>query len=730
MAWNDNVSLGSINASNLKGRTFSINTKEECAVLYSGATLTTSWTSDGGRPSSGGVDSYFTSNTNHVIPFIVTFRDNGEYNSVLNLTSVSATVTSHPSSASGGGSVTFNSTPQPPEIKYGYYQDWAFGGTTKTYTTNLPIIAMSVDTYNSISNYISNHKSAWLDGTEDFWVYFNELVRNESAIWVNVDFGTPTEPEGELFEVYNTGQRGTWSLGDIVTDVSTPFYRWFRVKLATTEGVDGRLAFYKQGLEDGVIKLVPVVTASVVFCEYSTNGSTWEEWTGSGLPFDYIYGERTNELGTFIYATRTGLNGTDGAPVFDDQATATKWVNHDPTVDITDANNYGDLGNRYPIGNKTGLKETDTTMGTASNFKSHFTQKYILDNGDVVKIANAMLDTSSNIFEDIVNGLKMFGESIIDSVCSLVFFPIDLTTVFTRLSLNNHIFFGGYQYPPTGDPTTLQVYRVTGYDGYIDLGTVTIQDTYPKGDYRNTSEYCRVSIFLPYVGLTELSYEKYVGKTLKVRYYLDLNTGSCLVCLLCDDGDGYKLFDYVNGQMGAQIPITLSDSSAYAQAQLRNISSLATSITAGATGLGTGLASRGSGILQQAMNGNTFGAVMEVGAMNAEGAVGALSTGVGFSKAMYDIKQTNINNFKTTKGGSGAIGNQYLPQYVYLIFEYIETEETPNLLQLEGRPSNKSGALDSFSGYLEVDSVKLSCSYATENEKKEIEQLLNTGVYI
>ena len=341
-----------------------------------------------------------------------------------------------------------------------------------------------------------------------------------------------------------------------------------------------------------------------------------------------------------------------------------------------------------------------------------------------------MLDTTSNIFEDIVNGLKMFGESIIDSVCSLVFFPIDLTTVFTRLEPVNHIFFGGYQYPPTGDPTTLSANKVNAYDGYIDLGTVTIQDSYPKGDYRNTSEYCRVSIFLPYVGLTELSYEKYVGKTLKVRYYIDLNTGSCLVCLLCDDGDGYKLYDYVNGQIGAQIPITLTDSSAYAQAQLRNISSLATSITAGATGLGTGLASRGSGILQQAMNGNTFGSVMEVGAMNAEGAVGAFSTGVGLSKAMYDIKQTNINNFKTTKGGSGAIGNQYLPQYVYLVFEYIETEETPNLLQLEGRPSNKSGALDSFSGYLEVDSVKLSCSYATENEKKEIEQLLNTGVYI
>lgn len=601
-----------------------------------------------------------------------------------------------------------------------------------TFDTNIPIIITDLTLngaiwdrlYNVINDYFSSgNVNALLS-------IINEDDYKDNVVLVNYDTSIKTEPKGEFFTIYNTGQRGTWKVGDVVTDVSSPYYRWLRVKLATAQGVDGRLAFYREGLVDGVIKLKPVLTADIVACEYSTNGSTWEEWTGTGLPFDYIYGEREDELGTFIYATRTGLNGTNGAPVFDDQATAEGWVNHDPSVDITDSRNYGDLGNRYPIGNKTGQKETNTTMGTASNFKSHFTQKYILDSGDVVKIANAMLDTTSNIFEDIVEGLRMFGESIIDSVCSLVFFPIDLTTVFTRLSSQSYIFFGGYQYPPTGDPTSIQVYKVTGYDGYIDLGTVTIEPTYPQGDYRNTSDYCRVSIFLPYIGLTELSYEKYVGKQLKVRYYIDLNTGSALVCLLCNDGDGFKLYDYLNGQIGAQIPITLTDASAYAQAELRNISNLASSITAGSVGLGTGIASRGSGIIQQALNGNTLGAVSEVGAMNAEGAVGAFSTGVGFNKAVYDLATTNINNFKTTKGSSGAIGNQYLPQYVYLVFEYIETEETPNLLQLEGRPSNKSGALESFSGYLEVDSVKLSCSYATENEKKEIEQLLNTGVYI
>lgn len=706
MAWNDYISLGGIDAPNLKGRTFTINTKDSCAVLYSDTIFTTSWTTEGGRPSAGGVDSYTTANTNHVIPFIVTFRDDGNYNSVLNLTSVSATIVSHPAGASGGGSVTFTSTPQPPDTRYGYYQDWAYGGTTKVYTTNLPIIAMSTTTYSSIENYISNHKSAWLNGTEDFWAYFNDLVRNDNAIWVNVDFGTPTEPEGTEYTIYNTGQRGTWTTGDIVSDVSTPFYRWARVKLATTDNVDGRLAFYKGGLEDGVLKLIPVSVASVVACEYSTDGgANWQE--SDTFPFAYIYDERTDELGTFIYATRNGLGGQTGVPIFEDETTATKWVNHDATVDITDASNYESIANRYPQTNKTGTAESSTDMGTANNFRSHFTQKYILDRADVTIIANALFDTTTNIFEDIKKGLEMFGEKIIDSICGLAYYPIDLTTVFSNYTTQNHIFFGGYQFQPSG---SFNVNRLNSYNGYLDLGTFDIEPSYPNiEDVRNYSPYCNCYIFLPYAGLFQLNYSKYVGKTVSVRYYIDLTNGSCLICLFCNG----LLYDYFNGNMATQIPVTITDYSGFANAELRNLSNLA--------GVGVNVATLGaSGIASAVAGAGQIGGV----------ALGSAGAGANFAKSMYDLSTTNINQFNTTKGNSGAVGNQYLPQYIYLIFEYIDTEETGNLIQLEGKPSNKSGSINSFSGYLEVDSVNLVCSGATEKEKQKIINMLHSGIII
>lgn len=529
-----------------------------------------------------------------------------------------------------------------------------------------------------------------------------------------------TEPEGVEYTIYNTGQRGTWTVGNIVTDVSTPFYRWARVKLATTNNVDGRLAFYKVGLEDDIIKLKPVSVADIIYCEYSTDGgANWQ--TSDTFPYQYIYGERTNELGTFTYATRSGIGGASGVPVFEDETTALGWVNHDVNVDITDALNYEDIATRYKYTNKTGDNESETTMGTASGFRSHFTQKYLLDRGDVSIIANALFDTTTTIFEDIKKGLEMFGERIIDSICSLTYYPIDLTTVFTQLQNQSYIFFGGYQF----QPENLNVNKLVGYSGFIDLGSFTIEPTFPNiEDARNYAPFCRVSIYLPYCGTFELDYNKYVNKTIRVRYYIDVNTGGCLVCLF-DSATGGRLLDYMNGQIGSQIPITITDYSGYASAELRNISNLA--------GVGVNLVGSGIGVhsgVQTVQNATTQRAVEQGGGEIAKGILGVAQAPVDFAKAMYDLSTTSINQFNSTKGSSGALGNQYLPQYVYLIFAYVRTEETPNLLQLEGKPSNKSGTVGSFSGYLEVDSVQLQCSGATENEKRSIINMLNSGIII
>lgn len=564
--------------------------------------------------------------------------------------------------------------------------------------TNMPILAIDSHWFEQEQIDLNGLRATYLNNGD--LSIFDEYIEDEHIVIINE--AKAPEPKSAGFTIYNTGQRDRWTKAG-KTFVSGPYYRWCRIKMLSTDVVDGRLAFYRQGLEGDAIKLVPVSVADVVSCEYSTDGgATWNE--SAAFPFEYIYGERVNELGEFISATRTGIGGDTGVPLFATRALAEGWVNHDPSVDISDALNYEDMAARYGISNKTGIAETSTTMGSASNFKSHFTQKYILDSGEVTKINNAFFDTATNIFEDIKKGLEMMGESIVDAIGGIKFWPVDLTTVFTRLQPQNYIFFGGYQWPPAGDPTSITVYKLLGYDGYLSLGTFTIEKSFPGNDYRNYEPYCNVSIYLPYVGMQKLSYNKYVGKTTEVRYYLDINTGGCMACLLCDG----KLYDYFNGQMGVDIPITVTDYAGFATAELQNISNLA------------GVGGNAGGAFTMGASGNIGGA-----AIATAGAIGA------FEKSMYDLQTTSINNFNQTKGGSGAIGNEYLPQYVYLIFEYIKTEETPNLINLAGRASNASGSLGSFSGYLEVDEVELKTSTGmTEAEKNNFISLLHSGIII
>lgn len=566
--------------------------------------------------------------------------------------------------------------------------------------TNMPIIAYSYDEINGdiinglFSDYLNNGDLS----------IFDEYI--EAGTMIYLTEAQAPEQKSNLFTIYNTGQLDKWTNAGR-TFISGPYYRWARLKLATSDQVDGRFAFYRGGLDDGKIKLIPVSVASVVACEYSTDGgATWQE-SGS-FPYDYIYGERVDELGQFISATRTGIGGNTGVPLFATEEEAIGWVNHDPNVSIDQALNYGELGNRYPITNPTGIDETQTTMGTNAGIASLFSQKYLCNKSDIEKIARALFDTGAgHIWEDIKTGLEMMGENPINAVCGLQYFPIDLSQVFSRTSSQTYVYFGGYYFKPTdhGEQSDLNILKILGYDGYIDLGEFTIERSFtPAEDIRNFEPYCNLQIYLPYIGLQKLSYNKYVGKTIKARYYIDINSGGCLACLFCNN----ILMDFFNGNMGVNLPITLTDFAGYAEAQLNNLASFA--------GVG----------------GNAAGAISAGASGNIAGAAGASVASIaGFEKSIYEVSTTNLDQFNTTKGGSSALGNGYLPQYIYLVFEFIQTDETPNLIQLAGRASNASGALNSFSGYLEIDDIELRTTAGmTENEKAEFISLLHSGIII
>lgn len=555
--------------------------------------------------------------------------------------------------------------------------------------TNMPIVAYDYNHIDNttmqslLSNYLNNGDLSILDEYIDdgYMIILTEAMA--------------PEPKSAGFTIYNTGQKDRWTKAGR-TFIDGPYYRWCRIKMLSTDQVDGRLAFYRQGLSDGAIKLIPVSVADVVSCEYSTDGgATWNE--SAGFPFEYIYGERVDELGEFISATRTGIGGDTGVPLFATRALAEGWVNHDPNVDISDALNYEDIANRYPIVNPTGAEEIATTMGDGSYLRNYFSQEFVCSRNAIYEISNDFFDTGAQgLWEAIEEGLPMMGSNPIDVICGLKWFPFDISTVLSGLAAaQNYIYFGGYQY----QLPSATVRKVVNHGGYLDMGSFTIQDAFPNpSDFRNFEPFCKLKIYIPTVGIQELSYNKYRGKTVSVRLYVDIKSGSTLIALMADG----VLYDFFNGSCGVDIPITLTDKAQLAQAQLRNISNLA-----------------GVGI-----NMGTAAATKNIG-----GAVAGLAN---FESTMMDVNNTSADQFNVTKGGSSPMGNGcFLPNYIYLIFEYVKTDETSNLNQLEGRATNRSGSLNSFSGYLQIDSINLrTTADMSENEKNEFVNLLQSGIFI
>ena len=555
--------------------------------------------------------------------------------------------------------------------------------------TNMPVIGVNGAAFQSTE--LSDLRADYLNNGD--LSIFDEYIESGDMIIINE--AQEPEKKSSAFTIYNTGQKDLWKTSGR-TYIDGPYYRWCRIKMLSTDLVDGRLAFYREGLSDGIIKLVPVSVADVVSCEYSTDGgATWNE--SAAFPYEYIYGERVNELGTFISATRTGIGGDTGVPLFATREQAEGWVNHDPSVDISDALNYEDIANRYPIINPTGAEEIATTMGDGSYLRNYFSQELVCSQGAIYEISEAFFDVGpQGLWNQIKDGIEMMGANPIDVICGLKWFPFDLSTVLTGLaSAQNYIYFGGYQF----NLPSSTVRKVINHGGYLDLGSFTIKDAFPNpSDFRNFEPWCKLKIYIPTVGIQDLSYNKYRGKTVSVRLYVDIKSGSTLIALLADG----VLYDFFNGSCGVDIPITLTDKAQMGQAQLRNMSNLA-----------------GVGI-----NMGTAAATKNLG--------GALAGLANFESTMMDINNTSADQFNVTKGGSSPMGNGcFLPNYIYLIFEYIKTDETSNLNQLEGRITNRSGSLNSFSGYLQIDSINLrTTADMSENEKNEFVNLLQSGIFI
>lgn len=346
--------------------------------------------------------------------------------------------------------------------------------------------------------------------------------------------------------------------------------------------------------------------------------------------------------------------------------------------------NFDDTSDTIPIPSLPSISGLNTGFFTA--FVCTQSQLQNVSNYLWTDVISDILDTSTGLGEK-VDALKKMVTSPYDAImgCSLV--PVS---------------------PPTGGSKEVKMYGVikTGISlpyassrwVEVDCGTLNIHEFW--GSYLDYSPYTKTtSLYLPYIGVVSVDIDLIMAKALQVVYHVDILSGICIAYIVVD---GSVKFQY-QGHCSTTIPVTSSDYSGAIQSGLGLVGNIANVVSSGVSG---GL----SGGLGGAVLGATGSAISQ--------APSVASNVMGMKP---DIK---------SGGGVGSSGGILGVQKPFLIIERPKQSVPAFQNGFSGYPCNMTKKLGDLSGYTEVERIVLEDIPLTEDERNELIQILESGVYL
>lgn len=290
--------------------------------------------------------------------------------------------------------------------------------------------------------------------------------------------------------------------------------------------------------------------------------------------------------------------------------------------------------------------------------------------------------TSIQSIEDV----KKINSSPIENIVSLKMLPFAIE----EGSFHNGIFIGDLSVPIlTPGPESHSGYWVT-HNYEVTLGEIDIEPYYKN--FLDYSPYTKITIYLPFIGYHELDSSIYMGKKLKVKYYVDVITGMCQAVVSANDipTNAY------DGQMGIDLSINGNNrgqlEAGFIQSALGATSSLAIGAMTGNTGM----------VIGSAINGS----------------VGMINSAI----APFHTEQ---------KGAFSSSIGAMINRSCYVIIEIPTWQDSKLFNHTMGRPTMLSRNLNSLKGFTVVDSnIDLQGLSCTEEEKNELKNILNSGFYL
>lgn len=265
----------------------------------------------------------------------------------------------------------------------------------------------------------------------------------------------------------------------------------------------------------------------------------------------------------------------------------------------------------------------------------------------------------------------------------------------------------------------------------IDCGTVIVPEFY--GNYFDYSPYSQAYIYLPFIGINEVSIDDIVGHAVNIRYRVDAYNGSCIAMIYVAKS-GYRNLCYqFGGNCAVEVPLAggsqaaikagMMQAEAYSRAaiqsaQIQKTASIGSGILNGAAG--SSWAGPLAGIIG-ALAGGTSGYIQ--GSANV---AAAKLQGQAMQEAARYANKSSVQHSGQFGMSHGAMG---LKKPFIMIRNPIQVKVV-NYNNDYGFPAHKRVIIGGCTGYLRVREVNVISAHATNEEKRAIEEELKAGVYV
>lgn len=276
---------------------------------------------------------------------------------------------------------------------------------------------------------------------------------------------------------------------------------------------------------------------------------------------------------------------------------------------------------------------------------------------------------------DLVTYKKLFSDPM-QSIIGLAIVPVQPSIAGAK-----NVMFG------TIDSGITMNYLSTNYV-QLDCGSVSV-DKY-VGCFMDNDPYTKISIYLPFIGIRQISADDCIGRSLHVVYNIDVLTGAC-ACFIEVSGKGV-LYSY-NGSCITNVPLTAVNFSGAIQNAVSAIGS--------AIGIAAGMATGAAPVT-----------AMSIAGLATSAANTALN-----SKPQVQ-RSGNL-------GGSAGIMSIMTP---YVIIERPRMSVPNKIEEFVGQTSNITMYLGDCKGFTMCEYVHLDNLNATSEEIVEIESMLRSGV--